>query len=119
MTEDQERFEEIIGEIGELVEEAIELLPDVGVYRDGNYPHNMLVDKAKSYWYAHIKTAMDDDHEFLSKSTCNMYDTLEEWKDLDEVSDDQSSLPQFNTQEEWDDHVARNGINQYEEEDID
>ncbi len=113
MSEDQERFEEIIDEIGELVEEAISLLPDVGVYSGGGYP--MLVDKAKSYWYSHIKMALDDDHEFMSKSTCNMYDTLEEWRDLDGVSDDQSSLPQFNTQEQWDDYVASNGINQYEE----
>lgn len=78
MSEDQERFEEIIGEIGELVEEAISLLPD----------SRIVVDRAKSYWYAHIKTALDDDHEFMSKSTCNMYDTLEELRDLDRASDD-------------------------------
>ena len=115
MSEDQERFEEIIGEISELVEEAISLLPDVGVYRGGNYPHNMLVDKAKSYWYAHIKTALDDDHEFVGRSICNMQDTLDEWRDLDGVSEDQSSLPQFDTQDQRDAYVANNGINQYEE----
>ena len=91
MSEDQERFEEIIGEIGELVEEAIGLLPDIGVYRGGNYPHNMLVDRAKSYWYAHIKTALDDDHEFVGRSICNMYDTLEDWRDLDGVSSEEDS----------------------------
>ena len=74
MSEDQERFEEIICEIGELLEEAISLLSDTRV-----------IDRAKSYWYAHINTALDDDHEFMSKSTCNMYDTLEEWRDLEGV----------------------------------
>ena len=114
MSEDKERFEEIIGEIGELVEEAISLLPDSDVYRNGGYP--VLVDKAKSYWYGHIKTALDDDHEFIGRSMCNMQDTLEEWRDLDGVSEDQSSLPQFNTQSDWDDYVASKGINQYEED---
>ena len=78
MSEDRERFEEIIYDIGELVEEAISLLSD-----------DRMIDRAKSYWYAHIKTALDDDHEFMSKSTCNMYDTLEEWRDLDGVSEDE------------------------------
>lgn len=113
MSKDQERFEEIICEIEELVEEAISLLPDVGVYRGGNYPHNMLVDKAKSYWYAHIKTALDDDHEFVGRSICNMKDTLEDWIDLEGAK---SSLPQFNTQSDWDAYVANQGIDQYEED---
>ncbi len=99
---EQRRFEEIICMIGELVEEAIELLPK---------GESHIYDRAKSYWYAHIKTALDDDHEFLSKSECNMYDTLEEWRELNGGV----IHPQFSRQEEWDDYVARNGINQYEE----
>ena len=75
MSEEQERFEEIIYEIGELVEEAISLLPD-----------SRIVDRAKSYWYAHIKTALSDDHEFIGRSMCNMQDTLEEFRGLDGVS---------------------------------
>ena len=114
MREDQERFEEIICEIGELVEEAIGLMPNDDVYRNGGYP--MLVDRAKSYWYAHIKLALDDDHEFIGRSMCNMKDTLEEWRDLDGVSEDQSSVPKFNTQSDCDAYVANNGINQYEED---
>jgi len=102
MIKEQERFEEIIDEIGELLEEAIALLPQ---------GESHIYDSAKSYWYAHIKAALDDDHEFLSKSECNMYDTLEEWRELNGGS----MYPQFSRQEEWDDYVARNGINQYEE----
>ncbi len=79
MSEDRERFEEIIYDIGDLVEEAISLLSD-----------SRMIDRAKSYWYAHIKTALNDDHEFVGRSMCNMQDTLEELIDLDGVSEDQS-----------------------------
>lgn len=40
----------------------------------------------------------------------------EEEEDLDGVSEDQSSLPQFHSQSEWDAYVANQGINPYEEE---
>ena len=67
MTEDQQRFEEIISEIGDLMEEAINIIPE------------NLVERAKSYWYAHILCAINDDHEFLSRSTHHMQDCLDEW----------------------------------------
>ena len=98
MTEDQERFEEIIGEISELAEEALNLLPED------------IQESAKSYWYSHILCALNDDHDFIGGSTLHMNDSLEEWSSNNTAS----SYPQFNSQEEWDDHVARNGINQYE-----
>ena len=117
MLEDQERFGEIIGEIGELVEEAMGLLSD-----SGDYP--MLVERARSYWYAHIRTALSDENEFVGRSMCNMEDTLEEWRELDGSDGSRSggpyrcgSYPQFNTQSDWDAYVANNGINEYEEED--
>ena len=103
MSEDRERFEKIICEIDELVEEAISLLPQ---------GDSLIIDRAKSYWYANIKMSLDDDHEFMSKSTCNMYDTLEDWIDLEAAK---SSLPQFNTQSDWDAYVANQGIDQYEQ----
>tara|TARA_B100001287_G_C22539591_1_gene461472 strand:+ start:326 stop:607 length:282 start_codon:yes stop_codon:yes gene_type:complete len=67
MNEDQQRFEEIINNIDELVEEAINIIPE-----------NM-VAKAKSYWYAHILCAINDDHEFLGGSIHHMQDCLDEW----------------------------------------
>ena len=53
MTKDQQRFAEIITNIDNLIEEAINIIPE-----------NM-VAKSKSYWYAHIMCAVSDDHEFL------------------------------------------------------
>ena len=74
MTEDQQRFEEIIQQIGELVEEARNLLP------------SSVLARANSYWYAHITTALNDDNEFMGRSMCNMQDTLEDWQELTDES---------------------------------
>ena len=99
VTEDQERFEEIIDEISVLAKEALDLLPEE------------LQSSAKSYWYANILCALNDDHEFLGGTMFHMNDSLEEWSS----NSNDSSCQQFNSQEEWDDYVASNGINQYEE----
>lgn len=101
MKEDQERFEEIIGEISELAKEALDLLPED------------IQESAKTYWYSHILCSLNDDHEFIGGSMLHMNDSLEEWSSNNSIS----IYPQFNSQEEWDDYVASNGINQYEEED--
>lgn len=99
MTEDQERFEEIIGEISELAKEALDLLPE-----------NMQ-ENAKSYWYSSILCSLNDDHEFMGGMMFHMNDSLEIWSS----NINTSNYHQFNSQEEWDDYVARNGINQYED----
>jgi hypothetical protein len=67
MMEDQERFEEIIGEISELAKEALDLLPED------------IQESATSYWYSHILCALNDDHEFIGGSMLHMNDSLEEW----------------------------------------
>ena len=69
MSSDKDRFEEIIGEIKSLVEEAICLVPSEGS------------DRARSYWYAHIVTSLDEDHEYAAGSMCSMQNTLDEWED--------------------------------------
>jgi hypothetical protein len=69
MSSDKDRFEEIIGEIKSLVEEAICLVPSEGS------------DRARSYWYAHIVTSLNKDHEYAAGSTCSMQNTLDEWED--------------------------------------
>lgn len=76
MTEDQQRFEEIIGNIDELIEEAINIIPE------------NLVSKAKSYWYAHIMCAINDDHEFLGGSMHHMQDCLDEWMEQEDEDED-------------------------------
>ena len=96
MLEDQERFEEIIGEISELAKEALDLLPED------------IQENARSYWYSHILCALNDDHEFLCGSMFHMNDSLEGWRNI--VND--SNNIEFNSQEEWNDYVARNGLSE-------
>ena len=106
---DKYRFEEIIGEIKELLEEAFNLVPE-GSARA----------RAKSYWYGNMIVNVDEDHGFMGGSMCSMQDSLEEFDE----EEDRSSLPQFNCQQDWDDYVAsnplpRDDVEEDEEEDQD
>ena len=69
---DKYRFEEIICEIKELLEEAIDLVPDYARAR------------AESYWYSHISTSLNEDHDYLGSSMCSMQDTAEEFDEEEE-----------------------------------
>jgi hypothetical protein len=69
MSSDKDRFENIILEMKSLVAEAIYLVP----------PEER--DRARSYWYAHIVTSLDEDHEYAAGSMCSMQNTLDEWED--------------------------------------
>lgn len=70
------RFEEIKDQIKELLNEALDLVPEGGAKA-----------RAKAYWYPHIITALDNDHEYMGGSMCSMQDTLEEFCDEDEEED--------------------------------
>ena len=70
MTEDQQRFSDIIQEINELAGEARNLLPDD------------ILSSANSYWYAHITTALNNDSKFMGSSMCSMQDSLDRWQEL-------------------------------------
>lgn len=67
---DKQRFEEIIDEIKELLEEAIDLVPE-GYSRS----------RAQSYWYATMIMNVTDDHDYMGGCTVGMQDTLEEFDD--------------------------------------
>ena len=69
MSSDKDRFEEIIYEMKDLVDEAICLVPPEAR------------DRARSYWYAHIVTSLNEDHEYAAGSMCSMQNTLDEWED--------------------------------------
>ena len=73
---DKQRFEEIIDEIKDLLEEAIDLVPE-GTARS----------RAQSYWYAHMIVNVSEDHDYLGGSMHSMQDTLEEFDDEDEEYD--------------------------------
>jgi len=71
------RFEEIIGEMKELLREAIDLVPE----------HARA--QARSYWFAHISMNLDDSHGYMGGSMCSMQDTLEEFDYEDEEEGEQ------------------------------
>lgn len=60
-----ERLTEIKEQMLELLEEAKDLLPE-----------GMPKERAKCYWYAHIKTAILKEHEFLGGSLVTVDDTI-------------------------------------------
>ena len=100
MTEDQQRFSEIINDIDDLMGEAINLIPE-----------NM-VARAKSYWYAHIMCAVSDNHEFLGSSMHHMQDCLDEWMEQEEDHDDESNHQprSWMSQQDEDDYIANNPV---------
>ena len=73
MSEEKYRFEEIIGEIRDLLGEALDLVPD-GFSRS----------RAESYWYANMIVNVTEDHGYMSSSMCSMEDTLAEFDDHEE-----------------------------------
>ena len=92
MSEDKNRFEEIIGEIKELLEEAIDLVPE-GFSRA----------RAKSYWYANMIINVTEDHEYMGSSMCSMQDTLEEFdeEEDEEDYDHDAGRPAHMRDEDW------------------
>ena len=74
---DKNRFEEIIGEIKDLLEEALDLVPE-----------GMSRSRADSYWYAHMIVNVTEDHGYMGGSMCSMQDTLEEFNDIDDEDDE-------------------------------
>ena len=68
MEDDRERFDEIRCKIRELLEEAIDLVPDLNK------------ERALSNWYNCISSSLDENQDFIVESTCSMQDTYEEWR---------------------------------------
>jgi hypothetical protein len=76
-SEGSERFEEIIEDVKALIKEAYKLVP------------SNLKQRAKSYWYGHIISAIDDDHEFMGRGSYTMKDTLDDLKGEEEIDDEE------------------------------
>jgi len=66
-TEITERLTEIKEQMLELLDEAKNIIPE-----------GMAKERAKCYWYAHIKTALLKEHEYLGGSLVTMDDTINE-----------------------------------------
>ena len=73
MSEDKHRFEEIICEIKELLDEALDLVPD-GIARS----------QAETYWYGNMIVNVTDDHGYMGGSMCSMQDSLKEFSEEEE-----------------------------------
>ena len=69
-SDDAGRLSEIKDEIKELMDEAKSIVEHSG--------NNTAWARAKSYWYAHIVMALDDDHMFMGGSMTSMQDTIDE-----------------------------------------
>jgi hypothetical protein len=66
-TEAKERLTEIKEQMLELLDEAKDIIPE-----------GMAKERARCYWYAHIKTALLKEHEYLGGSLVTMDDTINE-----------------------------------------
>ena len=66
-TEITEKLTEIKEQMLELLDEAKNLIPE-GITKE----------RAKCYWYTHIKTALLKEHEYLGGSLVTMDDTINE-----------------------------------------
>ena len=94
MSSDKQRFEEIIGEIRELLNEALGLVPE-GYSRS----------RAASYWYAHMIINVTDDHDYMGGCMVGMQDTLEDFDEIDEEEkedyDHEAGRPAHMCDEDW------------------
>ena len=74
MSENIQRFTEIMYEMRELLDESLELIPSRTVR-----------DRAYGYWYAHVVGAIDkNESEFLGGSMVDMAQTLEEMREAED-----------------------------------
>ena len=72
------RFEEIKDQIKELLNEALDLVPE-GFSRS----------RAQSYWYATMIMNVTDDHDYMGGCMVGMQDTLEEFDEVDEEEEEE------------------------------
>jgi len=63
-----ERVERLI----EIKEEMLELLRETTQLTRGTTEE----DRARSYWQAHLRMALDDEHGYLGGSMCTLQDTI-------------------------------------------
>ena len=67
---DLDRLLDIKHEIKDLNQEAIRIVKNSG--------NDMAYQRARSYWYAHISMALDDEHQYVGSSTTSIEDTYNE-----------------------------------------
>jgi hypothetical protein len=65
-----ERILEIKEEIIDLLQAAMDLMREQGTDTER--------ERARGYWYAHIRTALDEDSGYMGRSMCTMEDSARE-----------------------------------------
>lgn len=69
----------------EIKEEMLELLDEARMLVRGTHEE----DRAGAYWLAHIRMALDNEHNYLGRGGCTMQSTIEALEDdQDEGVDD-------------------------------
>lgn len=81
MNEYAERLNEIKDEIKDLIQEAQHLVNDFS----SQFGVRHIYERARSYWLAHLQTALDKESEYLGSSMTTMEDTIQE---IEETIDD-------------------------------
>jgi hypothetical protein len=84
MEEYSERLVEIKDEIKNLIQEAQHLVNDFS----SQFGARHIYERARSYWIAHLLTALDKDNDYLGGSMQTMEDTIQE---IEEVIEDRLS----------------------------
>ena len=78
-----ERILNIKDEIIELLQEAMDLVREQGTDTERS--------RARSYWYGHIRTSLDNDHGYLA-SNITMADTAEELMEEEEEGEEAEAV---------------------------
>lgn len=75
---------EVLEEAKEEIEAALEK-----AYRALHTVGGITFERARSYWYAHVRMALDKNHDYLGGSMITMQDTIDELEaDADEGDED-------------------------------
>lgn len=81
-----ERFEEIMGKMRELADEALGIIEDV----HPNGSSSMIYQQATYYWYPHILGAIDEENSgYVGGSMFDMASAVRELKELKELKDEE------------------------------
>jgi methyl-accepting chemotaxis protein len=90
-TEAAERIREIIEEIRELAQEAMDHIRENG--------SDLTRERARSYWYPHILMNLDEEHGYLGSSGCTMESSAQE---LEEEGEEDDEEEEYDEDEEHD-----------------
>lgn len=73
MARNEMTMDDRVARLVEIKEEMLELLRETQSLLRGTGEE----ERARSYWYAHIRMALDDDHSYLGGSMCTLQDSID------------------------------------------